>query len=80
MQNNIKCPSCNSDCYFCYDEWGLTPWHLHCDTCRINIGTSTQKKAIELLQKYNKKDTYLEFYNDEIIFLVKEGVKKIYAK
>jgi predicted nucleic acid-binding Zn ribbon protein len=51
MQNNvILCPSCNSECYFRLDEWGHTPFHLHCDKCDINIGSVSFKKCINLLQ------------------------------
>jgi len=34
----IICPNCGNECFYLYDEWGRTPWHLHCDTCKINIG------------------------------------------
>lgn len=81
MQNDvILCPSCNNECYFCLDEWGHTPFHLHCDKCNINIGSTSFKKCINLLQKYHKPKTYLEFYQDEIKLLFEEGEKIIYAE
>ena len=40
MQNNLICPKCKKPLYFNLDEWGRTPWHLHCDICKINIGTN----------------------------------------
>ena len=77
MQNDLICPRCKKPLYFCLDEWGRTPWHLHCDNCHINIGTNNQKKAIELIQKYNKKDTYLEYYDNDIQVLWEEKNLKI---
>lgn len=78
MKNKILlCPSCNSKLYFTLDEWGFTPWHLHCGNCHINIGVNKQKKAIELIQKYNKKDTYLEYYDNDIQVLFEKGKAKI---
>ena len=74
MQNNIiLCPSCNTKCYFLLDEWGRTPYHLHCDTCQINIGVDVVDKAKELLQKYNKKNTCLEYYDNKIHYLREKG-------
>lgn len=75
-----RCPNCNSKYYFCFDEWGPTPYHLHCDTCHINIGANSQRKTEELLYEYHKKNTYIEYYNDEIKILIEEGVKKIDAE
>lgn len=66
MQNDIKCPNCNSLMYFNLDEWGYTPWHLHCDNCHINIGTNSMNKAIELVQIYHKPNTYIEYYHNDI--------------
>ena len=80
MQNDIICPSCGDKCYFCLDEWGHTPIHLHCDKCNINIGSTSFKKCIDLLQKYNKQKTYLEFYYNEIKLLFEEGKKIFYAE
>ena len=34
----IICPTCHNKMYITIDEWGCTPWHLHCDNCYINIG------------------------------------------
>lgn len=44
MDKDILCPNCKNKMYFCLDEWGYTPWHLHCNFCKINIGTNSQKK------------------------------------
>ena len=33
MQNDLICPNCNSALYWGLDEWGRTPWHLHCPKC-----------------------------------------------
>ena len=62
------CPNCNSEIFFCLDEWGYTPLHLHCDKCNIDIGCTSFEKAIELLQDNHDKNTYIEYYNDEIKF------------
>ena len=75
-----RCPNCNSKYYFCFDEWGNTPYHLHCDTCKINIGATSEHKAEELLLEHHKRDTYLEFYNHAIHFLIEEGVEVINAE
>lgn len=77
MQNDLICPKCKKPLYFYLDEWGRTPWHLHCNFCHINIGTNKQQKAIELIQKYNKKDTYLEYYDNDIQVLWEERKLKI---
>ncbi len=69
MQSNLICPSCNSLLYWCFDEWGRTPWHLHCNKCSINIGMDNRNKAIELIQKYHKPKTYIEYYNNNIQIL-----------
>ena len=45
MQNDLICPKCKKLLYFSLDEWGRTPWHLHCDNCHINIGVNKQKKS-----------------------------------
>lgn len=80
MQNNLICPKCKKLLYFNLDEWGRTPWHLHCDTCRINIGTDKRQKAIELIQIYNKKNTYLEYYDNNIQELWEDKKPKIINK
>lgn len=66
MQNDSLCPNCKNPLYFSLDEWGRTPWHLHCDNCHINIGTNKPKKAIELIQQYHKPKTYIEYYQNDI--------------
>lgn len=40
MNKFIICPNCQNKMKFYLDEWGYTPWHLHCEVCNINIGTS----------------------------------------
>ena len=80
MYNDLICPKCKNPLYFNLDEWGRTPWHLHCDNCHINIGVNKPKKAIELIQKYNKKDTYLEYYDNNIQVLFEEGKRKIFKE
>lgn len=77
MQNDLICPRCKNPLYFTLDEWGFTPWHLHCDNCHINIGTNKPQKAIELIQKYNKNNTYIEYYNNDIQVLWEEKKLKI---
>ena len=80
MQNDLICPKCKKPLYFNLDGWGRTPWHLHCDFCHINIGADKQQKAIELIQKYNKKDTYLEYYDNDIHVLWEEKKLKIFKE
>lgn len=69
MQSDLICPNCNSLLYWCLDSWGRTPWHLHCDNCSINIGMDDRNKTIELIQKYHKPKTYIEYYNNNIQIL-----------
>lgn len=74
MQNDIIiCPTCSSECYIGLDEYGRTPFHLHCEKCNINIGATSIKKCIELLQKYHKPKTWIEFYCNEIKVLNENG-------
>ena len=81
MQNDIpKCPNCENKIYFCIDEWGHTPFHLHCDKCNINIGSISINKCIDLLKQYHKPKTYLEYYHNNIKLLIEEGKKIIYAE
>ena len=50
----------------CLMNGGRTPFHIHCNNCKINIGTTNIEKGINLLKKYHKKGTYIEFYNNKI--------------
>lgn len=78
MQNDLICPNCNSPLYWCLDEWGRTPWHLHCNKCSINIGVDKHNKAIELIQKYHKPNTWIEYYNNEIKILFENNKQIIF--
>ena len=80
MQNDLICPKCKNPLYFNLDEWGRTPWHLHCDSCHINIGVTNKQKAIELIKQYNKKYTYIEYYNNNIQLLFEEGKRQIFIE
>lgn len=68
-KKEIYCPSCGEKIFFCLDEWGYTPIHLHCKKDNINIGATSFEKCIQLLIKYHTPKTYIEFYNNEIKFL-----------
>ena len=70
---NMICPNCNNECFICLDEWCSTPFLIHGNICNINIGTIDIKKGIELLKNYHKPNTYLEYYNQNIQFLLEEG-------
>ena len=70
---NPICPSCNNPIYINIDSFGHTPFHLHCDNCDINIGSTSINKCIELLSNYCKPKTYLEFYNNKLMLLFEEG-------
>lgn len=78
MNEKLICPACGSELFFALDEWGHTPWHLHCKNCQINIGSNSIKKAIELIQTYHKPKTWIEFYGGKIQVLHEEGVFKIH--
>ena len=74
MQNKniVVCPNCNGECYINLDEFGYTPWHIHCNNCNINIGATKIDECIKLLNKYHNKNTYLEYYKDKIKLLIIE--------
>lgn len=80
MDKDILCPNCKNKIYFCLDEWGYTPWHLHCKTCDINIGTTSQKKTVELLNEFHDLHTWIEFYNGTIQILNIDGKYLIFKK
>ncbi len=67
------CPNCNTEVKFLLDGFGHTPCHLHCDVCKINIGATSFGKTYELLLEYNKPSTYIEYYNNEIKYMVEDG-------
>lgn len=69
----IICPTCKNECYICLDEWGHTPFHLHCDICNINIGATSPNKCIELLMDHHKPYTRLEYYQGDIQMLFEGG-------
>ena len=73
LNDIILCPNCNDRVFYCLDEWGYTPIHLHCDNCDINIGATSFNKCNELLEQYHKKRTYIEYFNNKIHFLSEEG-------
>ncbi len=65
MKKSVQCPNCKEELFFCLDEWGRTPFHLHCDKCCINIGATSTEVAMELI-KYCKPFTYIEFFDNRI--------------
>lgn len=74
MKKNIICPNCNNECYIGLDEYGRTPFHIHCDNCNINIGTNNIEKGISILENYHEKGTYIEFYNNKIQYTNKKNI------
>lgn len=78
--NSLLCPNCNSVLYWGLDEWGRTPWHLHCHKCAINIGVQNPKKAIELIQKYHQPKTYIEYYSNDIQVLFENNKQIIFKE
>ena len=66
MNEIVICPNCNKEVTFYFDEWGHTPYHLHCNNCGINIGAQSIKKCIELFQEYSKPLTHIEFWGNQI--------------
>ena len=65
----IKCPNCGKEIFFCYDEWGYTTIHLHCNNCHINIGANSFKECENLFKEHHKPYTYLEYYGKKIQFI-----------
>lgn len=62
MIKEIICPNCGNKCYFLLDEWGHTPWHLHCTPCDINIGAQSMDDCVNLFAEYHQPHTLLEHY------------------
>ena len=78
MKNKILnpiCPNCGYEMYWNLDMYDRIPWHLHCDNCKINIGTDRKENALTLLKLYNKIHTDIEYYANNIQFLFKDGDK-----
>ena len=75
MESIISCPNCGEEMYFGLDEWGCTPFHLHCNKCEINIGATSTNKCIELLADHHKPHTWLEYYQGDIQMLYEERQK-----
>ena len=73
MSKMLYCPTCQEKVHFHLDEWGYTPWHLHCENCNINIGMSSLKKAEELLSKYHTPNTWVEYYGNAVQILNIDG-------
>ena len=73
MNKFIICPNCQNKMKFYLDEWGYTPWHLHCEVCNINIGKKKKKKAVDLIQEYHSPETWIEYYTNEIQILCING-------
>lgn len=69
MTKKLLCPNCNTELYFNLDDYGRTPWHLHCKNCDINIGSTSQSKAVDLIQTYHKPHTYIEYYDNKIQYI-----------
>lgn len=71
MQNkDIKCPNCSNKISFGLDEWGYTPFHLHCEKCSINIGAQSINQCIDIFKQYHSPHTYIEFYHNEIKLMI----------
>ncbi|WP_342764073.1 hypothetical protein [uncultured Methanobrevibacter sp.] len=73
---SIQCPNCNNEMYIGLDEWGKTPWHIHCENCNINIGVDSIKNVFNFLKSV-KPNTYIEYYNKDIQLLVENNIIKI---
>ena len=71
--NHYDCPLCRQKMFICYDEWGYTPWHIHCKKCNINIGFAYDKDIPYLLTQCKKPNTYIEYYRKQIQFMIEDG-------
>lgn len=60
------CPNCKEDIRICLDEWGYTPFHIHCFNCNINIGAPSIKKCIDLFREYHTPGIWIEYYKNQI--------------
>lgn len=70
----MKCPICGGTLYFNFDEWGHTPFHLHCEgeeTHSLNIGATSKDKCLELFDKYSAeyRDMAIEFWHNKIQYI-----------
>ncbi len=59
----IICPTCHCEMYINLDEWGHTPWHLHCDNCHINIGLTQINHVEKYIKEKIPPNTYIEEFN-----------------
>lgn len=69
----IICPVCRTEMFWCYDEWGRTPIHLHCNICSINIGAERFQECIDLLKEYHQPHTWIEYYKNNIQMMYING-------
>lgn len=61
-EKEIICPTCHNRMYILLDEWGHTPWHLHCDNCNINIGMTQIRNVEKYIKEKILPNTYIEEY------------------
>lgn len=80
MIEKIICPNCNKETFYCLDEWGRTPFHLHCDKCYINIGATSIRECKELFKDFHEPCTQMEYYNKRIQYLAIKGEELINAE
>lgn len=64
---NIYCPICRNEMYIGLDEWGYTPFHLHCTKCDINIGMRKLSDIDKWIKYPLKKHIYIEDFPEELI-------------
>lgn len=64
---NIYCPICRNKMYINLDEWGHTPFHLHCTECDINIGMQQLSDTDKWIKYPLKKHMYIEDFPGELI-------------
>lgn len=69
------CPNCKKDVmYTSLDCCGYTPWHIHCNSCHIDIGSNSLIKCLELVEAHSKPNTTIRFYNNNLKFMIEDGV------
>lgn len=61
-----ECPVCGGQLAYAFDEWGHTPFHLHCLGYKIDIGAQATKDCLKLLQENHVEDTHIEYWNGKI--------------
>lgn len=62
----LECPVCGKQLTYTFDEWGFTPFHIHCEDHGINIGAQNYTDALRLLAENHRENTWIEYWSNKI--------------